>query len=611
MKLIELISEHQERNEMLSKNELYFTFEFAPLPNSQQLQRLLRRIEILSTLEPLSIDFTSSKSLKLHEMIKISAQTQLLRGLETVYQISYRKKNRKEIIYELEKIKSIGIQNVMIRTSVLSEEEKQKPYITSEIEVIKLIREIHNDYFSLLIEIDLELYKSEEDFQILKQIILNGVDLLRTLPFYDCSKFLNFRQKCRKIEINCPIIPVILPINDYKSATIVIQSNKIQIPEEIMNGIEKLKNEPEPFLEYGIKITIELCQTLLKHKVRGFHFITLNKEDPIKRILEGLDLIQSSRIRRKLPWRKSTDPRRKYETVRPIFWTKRPISYTLLTSNWKKYPRFAWSEIQNEKGVINFKEQNQDIYTKINAPNISLKDLGVELNSEYDVEKVFVDYYQGKRRSIPWNQNKLDLENLIIQNKLITVAQRGLMVINSQPRINSVSSEDLRVGFGGYGGYIFQKRYLEFFFKPSRIKKLLNAIKDNPNIRYYSTNHDASVVYTNIEKMEPTTLTWGVFSHSIIQTTVADPYTFHHSWRKEAFALWLWQWGYKYKDGSKSRKIIQNIHDTYFLVYIVDNDFIHSSVSTEQNVWKVLGRLFAEEDKKKSKKVNENNINDK
>ena len=41
----------------------------------------------------------------------------------------------------------------------------------------------------------------------------------------------------------------------------------------------------------------------------------------------------------------------------------------------------------------------------------------------------------------------------------------------------------------------------------------------------------------------------------------------------EAFALWIEQWGKLYEEESPSRMIIQYIHDNYFLVNLVDNEF--------------------------------------
>lgn len=42
----------------------------------------------------------------------------------------------------------------------------------------------------------------------------------------------------------------------------------------------------------------------------------------------------------------------------------------------------------------------------------------------------------------------------------------------------------------------------------------------------------------------------------------------------EAFALWQTHWGSLYPEGSESRRIITQIQNTYYLVNLVDNDFV-------------------------------------
>ena len=43
-----------------------------------------------------------------------------------------------------------------------------------------------------------------------------GADLIVTQLFYDTDIFLKFVNDCRQIGINCPIVPGIMPINNYK-----------------------------------------------------------------------------------------------------------------------------------------------------------------------------------------------------------------------------------------------------------------------------------------------------------------------------------------------------------------------------------------------------------
>lgn len=55
----------------------------------------------------------------------------------------------------------------------------------------------------------------------------------------------------------------------------------------------------------------------------------------------------------------------------------------------------------------------------------------------------------------------------------------------------------------------------------------------------------------------------------------------------EAFALWIEQWAKLYEEESPSRMIIQYIHDNYYLVNLVDNDF-----PLENCLWQVVDDTF-------------------
>jgi methylenetetrahydrofolate reductase (NADPH) len=63
----------------------------------------------------------------------------------------------------------------------------------------------------------------------------------------------------------------------------------------------------------------------------------------------------------------------------------------------------------------------------------------------------------------------------------------------------------------------------------------------------------------------------------VVQPTVVDAATFL-VWKDEAFALWETQWGNGYPEGSVSRNLIKEIHDTYFLINIVDNNYISGNL---------------------------------
>ncbi|CAN0405301.1 unnamed protein product, partial [Ectocarpus sp. 13 AM-2016] len=52
-------------------------------------------------------------------------------------------------------------------------------------------------------------------------------------------------------------------------------------------------------------------------------------------------------------------------------------------------------------------------------------------------------------------------------------------------------------------------------------------------------------------------------------------------WKGEAFRLWVDMWASLYDDESKSAELLHDIHDSYYLVAVVDNNFI------DGNLWEV------------------------
>ena len=42
----------------------------------------------------------------------------------------------------------------------------------------------------------------------------------------------------------------------------------------------------------------------------------------------------------------------------------------------------------------------------------------------------------------------------------------------------------------------------------------------------------------------------------------------------EAFHLWTEEWGSIYEEGSASRELLKKVADTWFLVSVVDNDYV-------------------------------------
>ncbi len=73
-------------------------------------------------------------------------------------------------------------------------------------------------------------------------------------------------------------------------------------------------------------------------------------------------------------------------------------------------------------------------------------------------------------------------------------------------------------------------------------------------------------------------MTWGVFPDREVQQPTIVEHSAFTAWKGEAFALWVQQWGSIYEEGSEAADLIQRVHDEYFLVNLVDNDFVSGDI---------------------------------
>ncbi|KAG8434770.1 hypothetical protein GDO86_012933 [Hymenochirus boettgeri] len=524
-------------------------------------------------------------------------------GLESVLHMTCCNQTKEEITKHLQKAKHLGLKNIMaLRGDPSGEEwEEEAEGFNYAVDLVRHIRHEFDDYFDICVagyprgHPDAQSY--DQDLKYLKEKVDSGADFIITQLFFLSETFLNFVKDCRAIGITCPILPGIFPIQGYGSLRQLVKLSKLEVPQQIMDVIEPIKDNDAAIRNYGVDLAVSMCRELLDSGVvHGLHFYTLNREVATIDVLRRLGMWKED-PRRPLPWAVSAHPKRRVEDVRPIFWASRPKSYIHRTQEWDEFPNGRWGN--SSSPAFGELKEYYLFYLKSKSPREDLlKMWGEELNSEESVFEVFTNYISGEPNSnnnkvtcLPWNDDPLAPETNLLQTELEKVNKRGILTINSQPNVNGKPSTDPIVGWGPSRGYVFQKAYLEFFTSSEMVTALIKVLKRyEPRVNYHIVNvHGKNI--TNAPDLQPNAVTWGIFpGREIIQPTVVDPVSFMY-WKDEAFALWIEQWAKLYEEESPSRMIIQYIHDNYYLVNLVDNDF-----PLENCLWQVIEDTFKEHD---------------
>jgi methylenetetrahydrofolate reductase (NADPH) len=253
------------------------------------------------------------------------------------------------------------------------------------------------------------------------------------------------------------------------------------------------------------------------------------------------------------------------------------MSYAQRTRDWDEFPNGRWGDSRSPA----YGELNDYHLTSMHRQLRQLEKCGggsvaAALRTEADVWELFCKHVRGELPRLPWSDDSLSPETLPMRATLLQLNAAGYLTINSQPRVNAAPSDDRVHGWGGAGGRVYQKAYLEFFTSPALLQSLLENVEGSQRPISTMASNRLGEWYGNFEGTNA--VTWGVFpGREILQPTVVESVSFK-AWRDEAFSLWYSLWIQPLPEDSPARARLQQMYDSYFLVSVVDNDYLSGDI---------------------------------
>lgn len=576
----------------------YFSFEYFPPKTDLGTMNLYERFGRMASYQPMWVDVTwGAGGSTAERTFDICTHAHKYYGLDVMMHLTCTGMKKVELKEVLQKCKEIGIMNILaLRGDPPKENEEwtaTEGGFRYASDLVTFIRQEFGDYFCIGVagypEGHLEATSFDDDFGHLVTKVNCGADLIVTQLFYQGSVFVDYVGKCRAAGINVPILPGIMPIQSYSGFIRMTEFCKTLVPKEIHEALEPIKSDDSKVKAYGVELACQMCQELLDANVtQGFHFYTLNLETSVLQIINKMNLFDSWTSTRKLPWTQVADQTRADENVRPIFWGNRPESYIRRTATWDDFPNGRFGNRSSPAyGEWTFVSYSKESWEKIKADRVKM--WGAAPTKIEEIQGVFKKFLNNEDcKRLPWCIEAPGKETNFVLPQLERLISLGLLTINSQPRVNAQLSSDPYVGWGPSDGFVYQKAYVEFFTSEENVKKILKGVDEEKlrslQLMAYNRNGDilgSPSVLSDLQKKKRTVnaLTWGCFPNSeVMQPTVCDNESFR-SWKDEAFALWK-EWEDIYDDGTESKKLLQDVTSKYYLVNIVDNDYVSGDLFT-------------------------------
>jgi methylenetetrahydrofolate reductase (NADPH) len=186
----------------------------------------------------------------------------------------------------------VGINQLVVLRGDVPSGMVKPGYFKYAIDLVKFIREESGDYFFIDVaaypEYHPEAIDPDSDFKYFSNKVNAGANRAITQYFFNTDSYWYFVERCQRQGIKIPVIPGIMPINNFYQLQRFSDSCCAEIPRWLRLRLAKYADDTESLCAFGNEFVTNLCQRLLDQGAPGLHFYTLNKAESTLSICQKL-----------------------------------------------------------------------------------------------------------------------------------------------------------------------------------------------------------------------------------------------------------------------------------------------------------------------------------
>lgn len=126
------------------------------------------------------------------------------------------------------------------------------------------------------------------DLEAFAQKVKAGADSAITQYFFNADAYFRFVDDARKLGVDVPIVPGIMPITNYSQLMRFSEMCGAEVPRWVAKRLESFGDDREAIRAFGLDVVTDLCRRLVDGGAPGLHFYTLNAANASKAICERL-----------------------------------------------------------------------------------------------------------------------------------------------------------------------------------------------------------------------------------------------------------------------------------------------------------------------------------
>jgi methylenetetrahydrofolate reductase (NADPH) len=159
-------------------------------------------------------------------------------------------------------------------------------------ELVEFIRAETGDWFHIEVaaypEVHPQARSPQDDLQNFARKVQAGADSAITQYFYNADAYFQFVDAARKMGVDVPIVPGIMPITNYTQLMRFSDMCGAEIPRWVRLKLASFGDDSASIKAFGVDVVTALCERLLAGGAPGLHFYSMNQAVPTTAVWERL-----------------------------------------------------------------------------------------------------------------------------------------------------------------------------------------------------------------------------------------------------------------------------------------------------------------------------------
>jgi methylenetetrahydrofolate reductase (NADPH) len=148
-------------------------------------------------------------------------------------------------------------------------------------ELVEFIRKETGDWFHIEVAAYPEMHPQarspQDDLQAFARKVQAGANAAITQYFYNADAYFDFIDNARKLGVDVPVVPGIMPITNYTQLMRFSDMCGAEIPRWVRNKLASFGDDTASIKAFGLDVVTALCERLLAGGAPGLHFYSMNQ----------------------------------------------------------------------------------------------------------------------------------------------------------------------------------------------------------------------------------------------------------------------------------------------------------------------------------------------